>query len=179
MSILRVLALPGTLNAPIRTQTANGPISRSWNTPLPSTSQFWRSASAFKASTYSWAARSSRIFPARSAHRSSTSGNARRARRKRFIPLRSSPDRSSRNCAGSTEARVNSSHHQSVKEPGRGLRIVAHAPDGVIEAVEWTGDSNWVIGVQWHPERMAPTDALAQALFRSLVSAAAARKTPA
>src|SRR5277367_4680150 len=81
--------------------------------------------------------------------------------------------------AGSHEARVNSSHHQSVKEPGRGLRIAARAPDGVIEAVEWTGDSNWVTGVQWHPERMAATDALAQSLFRSLVSAAAARKTPA
>jgi putative glutamine amidotransferase len=81
--------------------------------------------------------------------------------------------------AGSNEARVNSSHHQSVKELGRGLRIAARAPDGVIEAVEWTGDSDWVMGVQWHPERMAATDALAQSLFRSLVSAAAARKTPA
>jgi putative glutamine amidotransferase len=81
--------------------------------------------------------------------------------------------------AGSNEARVNSSHHQSVKELGRGLRIAARAPDGVIEAVEWTGDSNWVTGVQWHPERMAATDALAQTLFRSLVSAATARKTPA
>jgi putative glutamine amidotransferase len=81
--------------------------------------------------------------------------------------------------AGSNEARVNSSHHQSVKEPGRGLRISARAPDGVIEAVEWTGDSNWVTGVQWHPERMAATDALAQSLFRSLASAAAARKSPA
>jgi len=81
--------------------------------------------------------------------------------------------------AGSNEALVNSSHHQSVKEPGRGLRIAARAPDGVIEAVEWTGDSNWVMGVQWHPERMAATDALAQSLFRSMVSAAAARKSPA
>jgi putative glutamine amidotransferase len=81
--------------------------------------------------------------------------------------------------AGSNEACVNSSHHQSVKELGRGLRIAARAADGVIEAVEWTGDSNWVMGVQWHPERMAATDALAQSLFRSLVSAAAARKTPA
>jgi len=81
--------------------------------------------------------------------------------------------------AGSSEARVNSSHHQSVKKLGRGLRIAARAADGVIEAVEWTGDSNWVMGVQWHPERMAATDALAQSLFRSLVSAAAARKTPA
>ncbi len=81
--------------------------------------------------------------------------------------------------AGADEARVNSSHHQSIKEPGQGLRIAARAPDGVIEAVEWTGDSNWVTGVQWHPERMAATDALAQTLFRSLVSAAAARKAPA
>ena len=81
--------------------------------------------------------------------------------------------------AGANEALVNSSHHQSIKEPGRGLRIAARAPDGVIEAIEWTGDSNWVIGVQWHPERMAATDALAQSLFRSLVSAAAARKSPA
>ena len=78
--------------------------------------------------------------------------------------------------AGSTEAIVNSSHHQSVKEPGRGLRIAARTPDGVIESVEWTRDSNWVVGVQWHPERMARTDAFAQSLFRGLAGAAAARK---
>ncbi len=40
--------------------------------------------------------------------------------------------------AGANQARVNSSHHQSVLQPGRNLRVVAHAPDGVIEAVEWT-----------------------------------------
>ncbi len=73
--------------------------------------------------------------------------------------------------AGAREAEVNSSHHQSILEPGRGLRVTAHAPDGVVEAVEWTGDSNWVVGVQWHPERMQE-DALAQALFRDLVLAA-------
>jgi putative glutamine amidotransferase len=73
--------------------------------------------------------------------------------------------------SGASRAEINSSHHQSVHEPGRGLRITAHAPDGVVEAVEWTNDSNWVVGVQWHPERM-PADALAQALFRSLVTAA-------
>ncbi len=78
--------------------------------------------------------------------------------------------------AGAREARVNTSHHQAIREPGRRLRIVAHAPDGVIEAVEWTGDGparggNWVVGVQWHPERMT-ADALASALFRELVAAA-------
>jgi putative glutamine amidotransferase len=78
--------------------------------------------------------------------------------------------------AGANEADVNSSHHQSVRDPGRDLRIVARAPDGVVEAVEWTGGSNWVTGVQWHPERMAQTDRFAQSLFRELV--AAARQVP-
>jgi putative glutamine amidotransferase len=73
--------------------------------------------------------------------------------------------------AGANEAKVNTSHHQAVREPGRNLRIVGRAPDGVIEAVEWTGDTNWVTGVQWHPERMAD-DALSRALFRELVAAA-------
>lgn len=75
--------------------------------------------------------------------------------------------------AKAAEVRVNSSHHQSVLKPGRSLRETAVAPDGVIEAVEWTGDRNWVTGVQWHPERMVDTDALALALFRGLVAAAA------
>jgi putative glutamine amidotransferase len=78
--------------------------------------------------------------------------------------------------AGTTEAVVNSSHHQSVKDPGRGLQIVARTADGVIESVEWTRDLHWVIGVQWHPERMTSADRFAQALFSGIVSAAAARK---
>lgn len=76
--------------------------------------------------------------------------------------------------AGAGEIRVNSSHHQSVLAPGKNLRVVARATDGVVEAVEWTGDSNWVTGAQWHPERMASTDRFAQALFADF--AAAARK---
>jgi putative glutamine amidotransferase len=80
--------------------------------------------------------------------------------------------------AGSTEARVNSSHHQAVLEPGKNLRIVSRAPDGVVEALEWAGDANWIIGVQWHPERMVATDPLSQSLFRALVAVAATRKAP-
>jgi putative glutamine amidotransferase len=78
--------------------------------------------------------------------------------------------------AGVGEVRVNSSHHQSIRDAGRDLRIAARAPDGVIEAVEWTDDSNWVVGVQWHPERMVAADSLAKGLFSNLV--AAARKAP-
>ena len=79
--------------------------------------------------------------------------------------------------AGASNVRVNSSHHQSILEPGRDLRVAARAADAVIEAVEWTGATNWIVGVQWHPERMSQTDPLAQALFRDLVTAA--RKVPA
>lgn len=70
-----------------------------------------------------------------------------------------------------TEAVVNSSHHQSIAKPGRQLRVTGQSPDGVVESVEWTGDANWVIGVQWHPERMQG-DALAERLFSNLVAEA-------
>ena len=81
--------------------------------------------------------------------------------------------------AGAAEALVNSSHHQSVLEPGRDLRVVSRAADGVVEAVEWASDAKKVMAVQWHPERMAEADPFAQALFRDLVTAAATRKAPA
>jgi putative glutamine amidotransferase len=73
--------------------------------------------------------------------------------------------------AGGTQARINSSHHQAIEKPGKNLRITAHATDGVIEGVEWTGDSNWVVGVQWHPERMTG-DAFSERLFSDFVAAA-------
>jgi len=49
---------------------------------------------------------------------------------------------------------VNSSHHQAVAEPGRGLRVVARAADGLVEAIESNDPARFVLGVQWHPERM-------------------------
>ncbi len=52
-----------------------------------------------------------------------------------------------------TELGVNSLHHQAVKHVGRGLRVVGRAPDGVVEAVEGTGDS-FVVAVQCHPEQL-------------------------
>ena len=49
-------------------------------------------------------------------------------------------------------ATVNSIHHQSIKQLGRGLVVEALSPaDGVIEAVRWTGAS-YAMGLQWHPE---------------------------
>lgn len=74
--------------------------------------------------------------------------------------------------AGSTAVHINSSHHQAIDQPGEKLRVTAKALDGTIEGVEWTGDSNWVVGVQWHPERM-PDDPFAERLFQQFVAAAA------
>ncbi len=75
--------------------------------------------------------------------------------------------------AETAETVVNSSHHQSVERPGKGLRVTAKSPDGVVEAVELEGATHWVVGVQWHPERQqAGADSgarLAAALFRDLV----------
>lgn len=66
---------------------------------------------------------------------------------------------------------VNSLHHQAVKILGAGLRVVAQAPDGIVEAVEGTGDA-WVLGVQWHPEELASGRADMRAIFRAFVEAA-------
>ncbi len=52
---------------------------------------------------------------------------------------------------GKKEMFVKSSHHQAVKKLGKNLIATAHAPDGVIEAIEISGNKNF-IGVQWHPE---------------------------
>jgi putative glutamine amidotransferase len=53
---------------------------------------------------------------------------------------------------GGVEIRVNSQHHQAIRQVGSRLRVSALAPDGVIEGVEAI-DPNWFcIGVQWHPE---------------------------
>lgn len=71
---------------------------------------------------------------------------------------------------GSERATINSSHHQAIGVPGKSLLTTAQAPDGIVEGVEWNGDAQWVVGVQWHPERMT-TDAFAARLFKDFIAA--------
>jgi putative glutamine amidotransferase len=73
--------------------------------------------------------------------------------------------------AGAEEARINSSHHQAIGRPGDGLRVTALGSDGIVEGVELDSPGDWVVGVQWHPERM-PDDRFAGELFRDFVEAA-------
>ncbi|HEU5098461.1 MAG TPA: gamma-glutamyl-gamma-aminobutyrate hydrolase family protein [Roseiflexaceae bacterium] len=51
------------------------------------------------------------------------------------------------------EVIVNSLHHQALRDIAPGLRVVARAPDGVVEAVEGAADS-FAVGVQCHPEEL-------------------------
>jgi putative glutamine amidotransferase len=73
---------------------------------------------------------------------------------------------------GPGELDVNSFHHQAVDRVGRGLRVAACAPDGVIEAIEDVGLSLY-LGVQWHVETLVDRPRHAS-LFDALVDAAAA-----
>ena len=70
---------------------------------------------------------------------------------------------------------VNSLHHQAVAKVGLGLRPVAWAPDGVIEAVEGT-DDDLLLAVQWHPELLA--DRLPHALLFAWLAEAAKTGRP-
>jgi putative glutamine amidotransferase len=73
---------------------------------------------------------------------------------------------------GPGEIRINSQHHQAVRQPGKGLRVAARAADGVIEAVEALDPDWFCLGVQWHPEAESAT-ALDLQLFECLVQASA------
>lgn len=83
-------------------------------------------------------------------------------------PVTFEPDSFLTRFTGVETARVNSFHHQAVDRVGDDLVVAATAPDGVIEALAWEGES-FCAGVQWHPEMMSRTDAVAQALFAGFV----------
>ncbi|MDQ3953119.1 MAG: gamma-glutamyl-gamma-aminobutyrate hydrolase family protein [Actinomycetota bacterium] len=77
---------------------------------------------------------------------------------------------------GTGQAPVNSHHHQGLDRLGEGLEEIAWAEDGVLEGV-YAPDFSWVVGVQWHPEAMAPVDPRQLAIFEHLVAAGEAHDT--
>lgn len=77
--------------------------------------------------------------------------------------------------AGATP--VNSHHHQGLDRVGEGLEEIAWAEDGVLEGV-YAPDSTWVVGVQWHPEAMAPVDPRQLAIFEHFIGAAESYARP-
>jgi putative glutamine amidotransferase len=75
-----------------------------------------------------------------------------------------------RSIVGKGEIQTNSFHHQALKSVAPGLVVTAHAPDGIIEAVE-APDHRYLVAVQFHPEETAPHDEYSRRLFESFVQA--------
>ena len=84
--------------------------------------------------------------------------------------IRIEPDSRLRDIVGADEMNVNSFHHQAVRDVADGLRVTAHAPDGVIEAAE-SVRHRYVVAVQFHPEDTSVHDAKSQNLFDAFVAA--------
>jgi putative glutamine amidotransferase len=74
---------------------------------------------------------------------------------------------------GEGEQHVNSFHHQAVRDVPAGFVVTARSSDGVVEAVE-DPRRPFLIGVQWHPERMVDRYASQRRLFAAFVDAARA-----
>lgn len=64
--------------------------------------------------------------------------------------------------------KVNTRHHQAIKRLGRCLTVNAVAGDGVIEGIESTAH-RFVLGLQWHPEILAPRQPLQRRIFSAFV----------
>jgi putative glutamine amidotransferase len=64
---------------------------------------------------------------------------------------------------------VNSCHHQAVGKVAPGLKVGAVAPDGVVEAIESV--SPWILGIQFHPERLYPQQGKFLNVFHAFVAA--------
>ena len=76
---------------------------------------------------------------------------------------------------GCNSLKVNSMHHQAVKNLAPGLTACATASDGLIEALEMP-DYPWLLAVQWHPEYLWEHDLAAALLFKSFVNACLTRR---
>jgi putative glutamine amidotransferase len=65
--------------------------------------------------------------------------------------------------------KVNTTHHQAIRDPGKGLVINATASDGIVEGIESTKHS-FVLGVQWHPEVLAQRSPAHRKIFSSFIA---------
>ena len=77
---------------------------------------------------------------------------------------------------GAGALRVNSMHHQGVRDVGRDLVVSATSSDGLVEALE-APNGAYVVGVQWHPEALTDSQDSARVLFEDFVREATERRS--
>lgn len=75
---------------------------------------------------------------------------------------------------GIDATKINTFHHQAIKDLAPGFVVNAKAKDGIVEGIEKIGEQ-FVIGLQWHPEMMAERDTSMLKIFRNFVSFAKQR----
>ncbi|MCA0240072.1 MAG: gamma-glutamyl-gamma-aminobutyrate hydrolase family protein [Proteobacteria bacterium] len=78
--------------------------------------------------------------------------------------------------APATRVSVNSLHHQGIARLGRGLRVEATAPDGLVEAFSVEQAPAFALAVQWHPEMRTHDCPLAAAIFTAFGAACRQRR---
>jgi putative glutamine amidotransferase len=85
------------------------------------------------------------------------------------------PDTLLARLAGRRSFKVNSTHHQAISRLAPRLRAVAQSPDGVIEAVELkqNGNGPFLLGLQFHPERLIDRSPVFRQIFSAFVEACA------
>lgn len=81
------------------------------------------------------------------------------------------PDTLLSDIVGERALMVNSLHHQAVRDVPEGLIAAAHTADGVVEAVCGKPGMPFLLGVQWHPEKLFAKQPHARALFQAFVDA--------
>jgi putative glutamine amidotransferase len=95
------------------------------------------------------------------------------ARSERTHLVRLQPGSLAASALGGTEIRVNSFHHQAVRDLAPKLVATGWSEEGLIEAVEAAPGQPWLLAVQWHPEEMhAEGRSPDRGLFRALVERA-------
>lgn len=73
---------------------------------------------------------------------------------------------------GAQEVQTNTLHGQGIEQPGKGVVIDGHAPDGTPEAIYIAGAKGFALSVQWHPEFNAVDDPVSRPLFSAFGDAA-------
>ncbi len=97
------------------------------------------------------------------------------ARTDRTHQVRLQPDSLAAGALGATTVRVNSFHHQAIRDLAPKLIASGWSEDGLIEAVEGSEGQPWLLAVQWHPEEMhADIGGADLGLFKALVGAGSA-----
>jgi putative glutamine amidotransferase len=78
--------------------------------------------------------------------------------------------------SGSTLTEVNSTHHQAILTAGRGLRVLARCTDGIVESVGCFEHEQWMLGVQWHPEKSVGYDRFSRNVLDTFIGECRSRR---